>query len=105
MVKLFVSPHIRHDFLCGSFFLKIIEQGNDLLHDSPLCGLVSLHGAAQSSREDVPCSPRRHSSALADIFPPGAHMHKNTGSGHVIRSLPVMTDPEIEEDFRQMYDF
>ena len=22
MVKLFVSPHIRHDFLCGSFFLK-----------------------------------------------------------------------------------
>ena len=68
MVKLFVSPHIRHDFLCGSFFLKIIEQGNDLLHDSPLCGLVSLHGAAQSSREDFPCSPRRHLSVFADGY-------------------------------------
>ncbi len=59
---------------------------------APLCGLFSLHGAAQTSREDVPCSPRRHLSAFADIFPLGARVHKNTGSEHVIRSLPVMTD-------------
>ena len=60
---------------------------------APLCGLFSLHGAAQTSREDIPCSPRRHLSAFADIFPLGARVHKNTGSEHVIRSLPVMTDP------------